>query len=225
MIYLRQLVRQQHSASALPAEVRRLLGKPLRRSTPLAQLAVAGVFASLPDAALGMPLAMIWQSSTGLQAETLVILDEVCNASCEPMPYDFLACQPAMVAAQINALLPSLQTTSHLPLEDASHCQWGTSLALASLWLQEGRYPQVLCGCLEITDNLARGDWLLLATSPGDTPLATMHQSDSAASETVTDSPDFPARLEILLAQPAGSDRRLRLQSPALPKLTVEFAR
>jgi hypothetical protein len=35
------------------------------------------------------------------------------------MPYDFLATQPALAAAQIQAFLPGLQSASHLPLNNA----------------------------------------------------------------------------------------------------------
>lgn len=153
---------------------------------------------------------------------------EICTGAGEPLPYDFLASQPAIAAAQLKPLLPCLETAHHLPLDDETHTQWSLMLTLAQGWLSEGRFAQVLCAHLDVRHEIACGDWLLVSAS-SDNALATLSHATGPISESAveisSDDHDFPARLGALLAHAAGSGHRLRLQSPALPKLAVEFAR
>ena len=224
-ITLDHLLSQRLPVADLGSEVRQRLGKPLRRASPLTQLAVSGALACLPDASSAQPLALLWQSTYGPRAETLALLDEVCCGTAEPLPFDFLASQPAIAAAQLKPWLPGLLTAHHLPLDNEAQSQWMLMLALAHAWLSEGRFTQVLCAHLDIADGQASGDWLLLRSHSEHPPLAELSLASAAPTTLARDDRDFPKRLANLLAQPAGNDRRLRLQSPALPKLAVEFAR
>lgn len=224
-VTLEHLLAQRLPVADLGSEVRQRLGKPLRRASPLTQLAVSGALACLPDASAAQPLALLWQSTYGPRVETLALLDEVCCGAGEPLPFDFLASQPAIAAAQLKPSLPCLQTAHHLPLDDEAQTQWTLMLALAHGWLSEGRYSQVLCAHLDIADCQASGDWLLLRCHSEHPPLAELSLASAAPASLARDDRDFPTHLASLLTQPAGSDRRLRLQSPALPKLAVEFAR
>lgn len=225
MIYLQHRLHQSLPASALATEVRAVLGKPLRRAAPLAQLAVAGALACLPDTTRAAPLALIWQSTAGPRAETQTLLEEVCHGACEPLPYDFLASQPAIAAAQLKPFLPGLQLANHLPLARETETQWALMLTLAHRGLAEGRFACVLCAHLDVTNDMASGEWLVLSASADQPTLARLAPAGDTPADTVADTAEFPARLDTLLTDPAGSGRRLRLHSPALPKLTVEFAR
>ncbi len=224
-ITLDHLLAQRLPVADLGCEVRQRLGKPLRRASPLTQLAVSGALACLPDTSPAQPLALLWQSTYGPRAETLALLDEVCCGAGEPLPFDFLASQPSIAAAQLKPWLPALQTAHHLPLDNEAQTQWTLMLALAHAWLSEGRCAQVLCAHLDIADGQASADWLLLRCHSVHPPLAELSLASAAPATPARDDRDFPKHLASLLTQPAGSDRRLRLQSPALPKLAVEFAR
>ena len=154
-ITLDHLLAQRHPVADLGSEVRQRLGKPLRRASPLTQLAVSGALACLPVASSAQPLALLWQSTYGPRAETLALLDEVCCGTAEPLPFDFLASQPAIAAAQLKPWLPGLLTAHHLPLDNEAQSQWTLMLALAHAWLSEGRFAQVLCAHLDIADGQA----------------------------------------------------------------------
>ncbi|MBK6357247.1 MAG: hypothetical protein IPF44_11245 [Betaproteobacteria bacterium] len=117
MISLTTTLSQSFAPANLPAAVRAALGKPLRRAAPLTQLALVGALACLPAERRTLPTTLLWQSTSGPRLETLTLLEEVCGGSAEPMPYDFLATQPAIAAAQIQSFLPGLQTAMHLPLD------------------------------------------------------------------------------------------------------------
>lgn len=227
-IFLIQQRQQRIPLAELSGEVRQRLGKPLRRASPLTQLAVMGALSCLPEPLSGQRLALLWQSTYGPRAETLALLAEICTGAGEPLPYDFLASQPAIAAAQLKPLLPGLETAHHLPLDDETQTQWSLMLTLAHGWLSEGRFAQVLCAHLDVRNEIACGDWLLLSAS-SDNALASLRPASGAFNESAgkicSDDRNFPARLDTLLTHPAGSGHRLRLQSPALPKLAVEFAR
>ena len=99
MITLTKALSQSFAPANLPAAVRAALGKPLRRAAPLTQLALVGALACLPAERRTLPTTLLWQSTSGPRLETLTLLDEVCGGSAEPMPYDFLATQPATADA------------------------------------------------------------------------------------------------------------------------------
>ncbi len=227
MINLTAVLSQSSAPADLPAAVRAALGKPLRRAAPLTQLALVGALACLPSERRQLPTALLWQSTSGPRLETLTLLDEVCSGSAEPMPYDFLATQPAIAAAQIQSFLPGLQTATHLPLDSEGSANWSLLLSLAIIWLDEGRCAQVLCAQLDHTADAASGHWLALSRAPLENSLAGLHLAQDTASEQLhdrlPDTPDVPSRLADWLAR--NDNATLSLQSPAAMRRTVEFTR
>lgn len=227
MISLNAVLSQSFTSADLPAAVRAALGKPLRRAAPLTQLALVGALACLPAdrraLPTALPTALLWQSTSGPRLETLTLLDEVCNGSAEPMPYDFLATQPAIAAAQIQSFLPGLQSAMHLPLDTEETANWSLLLSLAIVWLNEGRYTQVLCAQLDHTADAASGHWLALSKLPLENSLASLQLIQDASNDTLPDTPDIPARLADWLARHDG--QTLSLHSPVAIRQTVEFAR
>ena len=223
MIYLHAAFSQQYAAPALAQAVRAALGKPLRRGAALTQLALVGALAGLPAERRQRPTALLWQSTSGTRRETRILLEEVCQGAAEPMPFDFLATQPAIAAAQIQPFLPGLQSATYVPLDRPDTTHWSLLLGLAANWLAEGRYAQVLCAHLDNEGDLAEGHWLVLAGEPGASPLATLQATDPPPADAVADTPDFPGHLAHWLQQP--DSPTLHLQSPAAPRLAVKFAR
>ncbi|GEM_PF-1298952 len=223
MNYLNAVLSQQHAPDKLPAAVRTALGKPLRRAAALTQLALIGSLACLPKERRQRPTALLWQSSSGPRLETLTLLDEVCNGQAEPMPYDFLASQPAIAAAQIQPFLPGLQSATHFPLDTEGEANWLLLITLASNWLEEGRYAQVLCAHLDSWADTATGHWLTLSTEHLENSSASLHIRSTNFPAAHSDIPNFPAHLAHWLQQPTSP--MLHLQSTATRTLAVEFAR
>lgn len=223
MIFLSAVLSQNFLPTELPAAVRAALGKPLRRAAALTQLAVVGALACLPAEHRKLPTVLLWQTRSGPRAETLNLLEEVCNGAAEPMPYDFLATQPAIAAAQLKPFLPGLLSATCLPLSDEKAASWSLLLSLADHWLAEGRYAQVLCAQLDHTGDITSGQWLSLSAAPLENSLASLHLSEAPPDEPLADNSDFPARLGQWLA--ANTTSRLHLQSAAGQRLAVEFAR
>ena len=223
MIFLNAAFTQHFAPEALPTEVRTALGKPLRRAAALTQLALLGAFAALPAERRRLPTVLLWQSTTGPRQETLTLLDEVCNGPSEPMPYDFLATQPALAAAQIQPFLPGLQSASHMPLDNGNAANWWLLLTLAGEWLRTGRYVQALCAQLDHQPEMASGHWLSLSTDATPGALATVALHSAPLGAPLADIPDLPARLNDWLGQ--AGPATCHLESPAAPGLTVEFAR
>lgn len=222
MTYLNAVISQNFTSPELPAAVRAALGKPLRRAAPLTQLAVVGALACVPAERRKWPTVLLWQTMSGPRGETLNLLEEVCNGPAEPMPYDFLATQPAIAAAQLKPFFPGLQSASCWPLADASAGNWSPLLSLADYWLNAGRYAQVLCAQLEHTGENACGHWLALGITPLENSLARLQLSDLRSESAVPDSPDFPLLLSRWLAERGASS--LQLQSATGDHLAVEFA-
>lgn len=205
-----------HSQNIAPAElsplVRAATGQAMRRTSALHQLALLGSLHCLPEAWRNRSTALLWQSASGPCRETLTLLDEVCQGSAEPMPYDFLATQPALAATQIEPCVPGLRIASHLPLADGQQSAWGLLLTLASQWLNEGRYEQVLCAQLDTWPEQYRGYWLGLSTAtPESGCLAHLAISTSAAERVLSDCPQLPEQLHAALHEPGW--RELRLSS------------
>lgn len=223
MIYLNAVVSRGFTAAELPAAVRAALAKPLRRAAPLTQLAVVGALACLPPERRTLPTALLWQTTSGPRAETLNLLAEVCNGPAEPMPYDFLATQPAIAAAQLKPFLPGLQSASCLPLADEMTGHWSLLLCLADNWLRQGRYAQVLCAHLDHANDSASGHWLALSAAPLENSLASLQLSDASPENGTSDTCDFPAHLSRWLAVEHSAS--LLLQSAAGQIPAVEFAR
>ncbi|MDP3537277.1 MAG: hypothetical protein Q8S26_01090 [Azonexus sp.] len=223
MIYINAAFTQQHAPAELPAAVRAALGKPLRRASALTQLALLGALASLPAERRSLPTALLWQSTRGPRLETRAMLDEVCAGAGEPMPFEFLATQPALAAAQIQPFLPGLQSAMHFPLDTEGVAHWSLLLGLASNWLKEGRYAQVLCAHLDSSPGGAEGHWLALGAEPLENRQIGLHIGEVTCNDHLPDTPDFPNHLANWLQQASSS--RLMLLSPGTPQLTVEFAR
>jgi len=223
VIYLDRAFSQIFALDALPAAIRATLGKPLRRAAALTQLAVVGAFAALPESARAEPCALLWQSTSGPRPETLTLLDEMCDGAGEPMPYDFLATQPAIAAAQLQPLLPGLCSATHLPLASDTNADWHLLLALAATWLTEGRYSRILCAQLDHWGEQASGHWLSLTANHLESSQASLQVASQAVDNAHQDHPDFPIALAHWLE--AGKLPTLTLRSPAQPSLAVEFAR
>lgn len=223
MIYLNAAFSQHYAPEALSAAVRVALGKPLRRAAALTQLALVGAFAALPPDRRDQGTILLWQSTSGPRLETLSLLDEICTGSSEPMPYDFLATQPALAAAQIQPFLPGLRAASHLPMDNGESADWCLLLTLACEWLRAGRCTQVLCAQLDHGHDMASGHWLALSNEAASNARATLALRPKACGKTLTDTPDLPVRLNEWLIQPAPA--YVQLQSPATSALAVEFAR
>lgn len=223
MIYLNACLSQNFAPAALPAALRAALGKSLRRAAPLSQLALLGALACLPVERRQLPTALLWQSTAGPRQETLNLLEEVCCAAAEPMPYDFLATQPAIAAAQIKPYLPGLQSASHFPLASEHEANWALLLNLAGNWLNEGRYAQVLCAHLDSDEETASGHWLLLSGEALENRPVSLQLVDSEAVDGLTDTAGFPAQLSHWLENPQTAT--LHLQSSVGRCPALEFAR
>lgn len=223
MAFLNAIVTQEFAPDALPAAVRQAVGKPLRRAAALTQLALLGVCACLSDEQRRQPTILLWQSTSGPRQETLNLLDEVCLGGAEPMPYDFLATQPALAAAQIQPFLPGLQSATHLPLDSETSANWSTLLALACLWLRQERCTQVLCAQLDHWSDSATGQWLALGALPLENTLARLQIGEVAGTASQPDTPDFPARLNEW--RTTSQSPGFSLRSATSPRLAVEFAR
>lgn len=223
MIALHAALSQHFAAGSLPEAVRAALGKPLRRAAPLTQLAVVGALACLPAERRALPTALLWQSTAGPRPETLALLDEICRGPAEPMPYDFLASQPAIAAAQLKPVLPGLASATHLPLDTEGRADWALLIDLAAAWLAEGRCAQVLCAHLDRQDDAATGHWLALGRDGLPGAPAVLRPATDAMAIPLTDTPDLPERLRHWLLGP--DDAPCRLPAPAGCGLALEFAR
>ncbi|MDE2440033.1 MAG: hypothetical protein KGP14_03335 [Betaproteobacteria bacterium] len=223
MAFLNALVTQKFAPEALAAEIRAAVGKPLRRAAPLTQLALLGASASLCDEQRRQPTILLWQSTSGPRQETLNLLNEVCLGGAEPMPYDFLATQPTLAAAQIQPFLPGLRSAMHLPLDSEISSNWSTLLVLANLWLEQGRCTQVLCAQLDHWTDAATGQWLALGALPLENSLARLQIGEVAGTDNNPDTTDLPVRLNEWLT--AGETLSYSLRPATNPRLAVEFAR
>jgi hypothetical protein len=223
MIYLSAALSQQYPTANLPNAVRSVLGKPLRRAAPLTQLALLGALACLPTERRHLPTALIWQSTSGPRQEAQALLDEVCTGQAEPMPYDFLATQSSIAAAQIQPFLPGLQSATHCPLDQENTAHWTLLLTLAHNWLNEGRYEQVLCAHLDNWGEHSSGHWLALTSNPLENLPVQLQIVQSQSPDALADVPDFPVHLRSWLDQ--ASTTECHLQHPASPSLAVKFAR
>lgn len=165
MIRLAGVLSQSLPPAALPDAVRASLGGPLRRAASLTQLAALGAATLLPPARRSARLHVYWQSASGPQAETRALLAALHTGN-ELMPYDFLATQPAITAAQLKPLLPGLALVSHLPqvvspgsdtpVNDAG-VDWPLMVTLALDALQSGEADDCLCAHLDNSADIPPG--------------------------------------------------------------------
>ena len=220
MSHLHACLSQIFTPAELADAVRATLGKPLRRAAALTQLALVGALGCLPPERRKLPTLLLWQSTSGPRQETLALLDEMDEGG-EPMPYDFLATQPAIASAQIQPYLPGLIAASHCPLNVDGQAHWTTLLMLADQWLAAGRCQQVLCAQIDAWGNEVNGHWLLLSKEALENPPARLHLVENTAAGH-PDQPELPSQLADWLA---GETPALRLQAPAGFRQTVEFVR
>ncbi len=220
MSHLHACLSQTFASAELSDAVRATLGKPLRRAAALTQLALVGALACLPPERRTLPTLLLWQSTSGPRQETLALLNEMADGG-EPMPYDFLATQPAIAAAQIQPYLPSLLAASHCPLDVDGQAHWATLLMLARQNLNEGCYRQVLCAQLDAWGDTGNGHWLLLGDEALENSPARLHLMENVAGSH-SDQPELPSQLADWLA---GDAPAFRLQAPAAFRQTVEFVR
>lgn len=210
---------------ALPGELaaatKATIGKSLRRPSGLTQLALVGALACLPPEKRALPTALLWQTASGARAETAVLLEEARGAG-EPMPYDFLATQPAIAVATLMPWLPGLAVATHWPQPTTDTAAWGPLLALAIQGLAGGRYAQVLCAHLDTWDDVAHGRWLLLTTD-AENPLAGVRLAEQGGPAHLADTPELPGRLRHWLTENASETARIRM--PAGYRQQVEFVR
>lgn len=221
MIHLHALLSQHYTSATLSSAVRAALGKPLRRAAGLTQLAVVGALACIPAERRHLPTALLWQSTSGPRQETVHLLEETCSGG-EPMPYDFLATQPAIAAAQIQPSMPGLLSAMHMPLDTAGIANWSLLLTLAGNWLDEGRYAQVLCAHLDHGLESADGYWLAVGNAALENMPVSLQTNEINSSDALSDTADFPTRLADWLEQ--ATRPTLHLQS-AHPRLAVKFTR
>jgi hypothetical protein len=197
------LLGQQFAPETLGSAVRAVTGKSQRRTARLHQLVVLGALACLPPSRRDLPTALLWQSCSGPREETQTLLQEICQGDAEPMPYDFLATQPALAAPQLREFLPGLQMAAHFPLASETRSGWGLMLHLADDWLKQGRYAQVLCAQLDSWQDDCRGSWLALAGDgdAGVETLARLEISTQATARVLADRADLPACLAAALPE------------------------
>lgn len=215
------VLHQQLAPDALAGEVRRVLGKPLRRAAAFTQLAACGAASLLDEAQRMQPSALFWQSTSGPRAETLHLLGEMAEGG-ETMPYDFLATQPAIAAAQLQPLLPGLTMALHCPLDRAGQADWSLLLTLAVDRLQGGKIRHALCAQLDVWPDRLDAGWLLLSSAPLENAAWQLHLTEAAANENASvlpDQPDLPRRLE----ETSANLCRLAAEHPL--RRTVEFVR
>lgn len=219
MIYLNAIISQHYPANTLSSAVRDALGKPLRRAAPLTQLALLGALACLPKDRRSQATALLWQSTSGPRQEVKTLLDEVCSGQAEPMPYDFLATQSSIAAAQIQPFIPGLQSATHCPLDQENTAHWSLLLTLAHNWLNEGRFEQVLCAHLDHWEDHATAHWLALSTQPLENSPVELQMVEKTSANCFTDTPDLPTQLSHWLEQSTQLTQHLALP----PTLAVKF--
>lgn len=213
---------QHLSPADLPTCVRNTLGQSLRRSAAYTQLLACGAFSLLPPAARVRSVALLWQSSCGPRMETNALLDEICDGNGEPMPYDFLATQPAIAAAQLQALLPGLALAQYCPLDSTVNADWQLLLLQASGWLSRARYEHVLCAHIDLSPDACTAYWLRLDANPLENCGWRLNLTDisvRASAQAIADTPDLPAQLV------SANAPKLALHSRHSLHRTVEFVR
>ena len=199
MITLLGTQHRKITPEALAGKLRQRCGKSWRRNAPLHQLALLTVLDCLPEERRALPTGLLWQSASGPRQETQVLIDEM-RRSGEPLPYDFLATQPALAAPQVREFVPGLCAVKHFPLACDSHSQWSILLLLARQWLSSGRVAQVVCAQLDSwpTQYVSHGLLLVPATADG---IADVNIADAIQAEVLDDSADLPLQLATWLAK------------------------
>lgn len=212
----------RHASGDLGTAVRTVANPGLRRAGGLTRLALLAALDTLVPERCCLPTALLWQTTSGPRAETQAFLAAMRDGDGEPLPYDFLATQPALAAVQLRPWLPGLCHASHAPLTVDGPTQWSFLLAEALTWLE--RYPggQALCAHLDVWEDAAEAHCLLVAADPAPAALAriVLATAVSGADIVLADTPDLPERLPAALAH-----ARCRLAPPTGTRLALEFVR
>lgn len=196
----------------LAEEVRRRFGQPLRREGDFARLCLAGLAAVLAEAGVvwqGRRNGLIYGSGAGAAAETERVLAEVVRQRSLPMPFDFIASQPGVAAAHAARLRGDITFATCMPSTGAL---WEQMLTLSVLWLESGRYDQVLCGWVEPAQAQPRpvhcSDWLLLAAAGSPGPVLAQLELGAAAptAAQTKDESAFLPTLQAWLKAEAGAE-------------------
>lgn len=186
MIVVTAVHRQRFDTGALAAHARACSGVPLRRAGALAELTLSGVHACLA----GQPplaTALLWGSRAGIRQATARVLADLCVAAEPPLPFDFLATQPALAAVPVQQTFPCVVNALYQPWQQDEETHWARMLHLAAVWLAQGRYRRVLCGQVEPGESTQRGDWLALARADATAATAAPPDDGPTAAATLFD--------------------------------------
>ncbi|NJD24802.1 MAG: hypothetical protein FIB06_05295 [Betaproteobacteria bacterium] len=211
----------RYTPAELAAAARNAAGSGLRRAGDLTRLALLVALAALPEARRRQPTALFWQTTSGPRRETAHLLASMGSGDGEPLPYDFLATQPALAAVQIQPWLPGLAAASATPLDRTGEACWALLLADALAWTATRPGSQVLCAHLDAWGEHAEAHALLIAADPGEAPLARIAPVAASTLPLIADIPELPA---ILPAQVAAGNG-CALAAPAGLTLALEFVR
>lgn len=169
MIVVSTVCRQRFDSATLAATARAHCAVPLRRAGAMTELVVTGVHACL-DGQSDTATALIWGSRTGIRQTTARVVTDLCIAGEAPMPFDFLATQPALAAVPVQQSHPCIANAIYQPWQADIDLHWARMLHLAMVWLRAGRHARVLCGQVEPGGEESRGDWLVLARQDAGLP-------------------------------------------------------
>jgi hypothetical protein len=211
----------RYTPAELAAAARLAAGSGLRRAGDLTRLALLVALAAIPEARRRQPTALFWQTASGPRRETAHLLATLRSGDGEPLPYDFLATQPALAAAQIQPWLPGLAAASATPLARTGEACWAFLLADALAWTAARAGSQALCAHLDAWEDGAAAHALLLAADPGEPPLARLVPVAASTLPLLADIPELPAGLPAQLAAGHGC----ALAAPAGLSLALEFVR
>jgi hypothetical protein len=138
----------QLARADLPAQFRQTTGQALRRTGPMAALAILGrLRCTGKEATQGNPsTVLLWHTRKVFAEDGLAHMRTVLREHQPLMPFDFLASQPALVGATLHPFLPELDQAICMPCaQEDDEATWSRTLQLAALWLAEGRCQRVLC--------------------------------------------------------------------------------
>jgi hypothetical protein len=214
MIEVAALSALRMDAGMLQEKMRSLLDQPMRREGTLAKLFVTGMVSCISGLSDGhrqsqsqsdsRRLAIIWASASGPRTEINKVINELCDRDSMPMPFDFIASQCSVAAVYAARYVQGIEHSPYMPADGRA---WQQMLCLASAWLEQSRFDQVLCGWVDegmegdVGQALA-SDWILLAQSAKTTqPLAYVSASHAITlqSQRIADA-DFIPSLEAWLA-------------------------
>jgi hypothetical protein len=221
MTWLVATASRRYTPAELTAATRSAVGSGLRRAGDLTRLALLAALATVPEARRSRPTALFWQTTSGPRREAAHLLATLRAGDGEPLPYDFLATQPALAAVQIQPWLPGLAAASASPLAQTGAGGWALLLADALVWTAAHTGRQALCAHFDTWEDRAEGHALLIAPDGGDAPLARIAAVPASALPPLADVAELPARLPAQVAAGPGC----ALAAPAGLSLALEFVR